>query len=128
MDTSISIEDRKPVWMAISEFYLDTNLEGDDLERIAKVFLRSPFSLDELKAIHKYEVFPVLQINLMSPAGEWDYFDEAWLVNKISTRLTKRNWFTDMFVKMKFSWLSWMTANYWVQLSETYERLKKESH
>ncbi|MFY0654680.1 MAG: hypothetical protein JXQ96_21785, partial [Cyclobacteriaceae bacterium] len=69
---SDEIEKRKPVWLAISEFYLDTELETDDALRIRETFRNSGYSLSELKNIDFYEVKPIVGMNLWSTAGEWE--------------------------------------------------------
>lgn len=71
---------RAPVWLAISEFYLDTELQEDDLERLALVFAQSPYDLDELRAIERFEVAPVLWGNLIDVAGEWEPWDPNTLI------------------------------------------------
>jgi hypothetical protein len=38
------IERRKPVWAALSELWLDAELDEDDLQRIAGVMKRSGYS------------------------------------------------------------------------------------
>ena len=88
--TTIGIERRKPVWSALSEFYLDTELSKKEIIRIAKVFNESKFSLEELKEINYSEVGPVLITNLYSTAGVWNGFDQEWLYEQIIGRLTKK--------------------------------------
>ena len=119
-----SIEHRKPVWVALSEFYLDTELQDSDLRHIAVTFLDSPYTLDEVKAINKYEVFPILQANLLSVAGVWAGFDEEWLVDKITTRLANRTKFKDFGVKVSYRMSKWMQETYWNRLIRIYDDLK----
>jgi hypothetical protein len=85
------IEERKPVWVALSNLYLDTELQEDDYKYIAEVFYNSPYSLDEIDLINKYEVAPVLMPNLLSVAGEWAGFDEDWLVQAIVSEIKDYN-------------------------------------
>ena len=73
---SINLMERKPIWVALSAFYLDTELHRTDFKHIATVIYKSPYNLDEVKTINKYEVFPVLQLNLLSVAGIWTGFNE----------------------------------------------------
>ncbi len=79
MTINKTIENRKPIWNAISEFYLDTELQKADYDRISKILIASNFSVEELKDIDLYEVFPVLKENLLSVAGVWTGFNENWL-------------------------------------------------
>jgi len=74
---------RKPVWVAFSDLFLDTDVTliyGD----IAQVCADSEYSAAELKEILFEEVAPVVSGNLMSIAGEWAAFNEDWLVKQIT--------------------------------------------
>ncbi|HLP11718.1 MAG TPA: hypothetical protein VK177_07255 [Flavobacteriales bacterium] len=79
----MNIENRKPVWVALSKLYLDTELSESDLYSIACDFYESPYDLEEIKEINKIEVFPVLCGNLLNLAGEWTGFDEDALSKAI---------------------------------------------
>jgi hypothetical protein len=65
-----AIERRKPVWAALSEFWLDTELTQDDLQRIADVMRRSGYSVPQLRDIYLFEVAPVVFGNLFTVAGD----------------------------------------------------------
>jgi hypothetical protein len=119
-----SIEHRKPVWVALSEFYLDTELQDSALRHIALTFLNSPYTLEEVRSINKYEVFPILQANLLSPAGVWAGFDEDWLVDKITTRLKDRTKLKDFGVNVSYQMSKWMQRTYWNKLIRIYNDLK----
>ncbi len=85
------IERRKPVWAALSELWLDTELEDDDLRRIAGAMRRSGYSVGELREIYLFEVAPVVYANLLSVAGEWAGFDEGWLFAEATRRARRRS-------------------------------------
>ncbi|MUH35738.1 hypothetical protein D9O36_07795 [Zobellia amurskyensis] len=91
----MELEQRFPVWNSISELYLDTELQGHNYDTITRTFLNSGFSLEELKAIDRHEVFPVLKANLLNIFGEWRGFDEKWLNEECTKRYLKRDnrWF-----------------------------------
>lgn len=88
------LENRRPVWVVLSELFLDTTLDGHDIERIAETLARSPYTLDELDRILLWEVYPACRANLVSIAGEWSGFDPDWLESKICRPLsgTSRAW------------------------------------
>jgi len=86
----VEIERRKPVWAALSELWLDTELEDDDLQRIAGVMKRSEYSINELRDIYLFEVAPVVFPNLLTVAGEWAGFDEEWLFAETTKRARRR--------------------------------------
>jgi len=47
------IERRKPVWLVLSELWLDTELTEDDLQRIAGVMQSSGYSVPQLREIYR---------------------------------------------------------------------------
>ena len=73
------MDDREKVWVAISEFYLDTELEDSDYSRIVSKLRETDYKFEDIRKIDLYEIFPVLQFNLLGIAGEWAGFDEVWL-------------------------------------------------
>ena len=79
MLTDTDIERRKPVWTALSEFWLDTELDDNDLSRIAKIAAASGYAVEELEEIYRYEVAPVVWANCRCTAGVWTAFDDDWL-------------------------------------------------
>lgn len=89
--TTEELEARRPVWIALSELFLDTDVRLAYVS-IAETLAASAYSLAELRRILDDEVTPVLQGNLCQVAGEWCGFDEEWLVEQISARFGKRRW------------------------------------
>ncbi|WP_292010546.1 hypothetical protein, partial [Chryseobacterium sp.] len=123
---SINIEERKPIWIALSDFYLDTELQDSDFNYIANVFLNSSFTLEEIKHINKYEVFPVLQDNLLDAVGQWARFEEQWLIHTISIKLAKRNQLDNLLIDFNYTKYKWMCADYWVAVENIYNKIKNE--
>ncbi len=124
MPESFNIEDRKPIWIALSEFYLDTELQDSDFRHIALTIIESPYTLDEVKKINKYEVFPILHVNLLSVAGVWAGFDEAWLIEKITTRLKTKTKLSNIGVEATYQMFKWMSKRYWESLEKMYHDIK----
>lgn len=83
------IRPRLPVWDAIADLFLDTEIDDRDRERIAHALARSPFSADALDDIYRYEVAPVVHGNLKIVAGEWAGFGEEWLGERIPAYLAR---------------------------------------
>ena len=83
------IEQRKPVWFALSALWLDTELTDTDINHIAKVMVDSGYSLTELRVICDSEIAPVVYKNLNVPVGVWSGFDEAWLEQQIIIEMNK---------------------------------------
>lgn len=82
---------RIPVWIALSELYLDTDVSVFH-DAIAETLAASPYSPAELRDILMDDVHPALHANLMSVAGEWAGFDEAWLIERIETVGRQPRW------------------------------------
>ncbi len=82
---------RIPVWIALSELYLDTDVSVFH-DAIADTLAASPYSADDLRDILMDDVHPALHANLMSVAGEWAGFDEAWLIERIEAVGRQPRW------------------------------------
>lgn len=118
---------REPIWVALSDFYLDTELQEADFKSIATTILESPYSLKEVKQINKHEVFPVLYPNLLSIAGEWAGFDEQWLITEISRTLDNKNKLKQVITNGSYFMLKWMLRDYWEQLETVYTQMKQDT-
>lgn len=91
MNGTAPAPERRRVWEAMSELYLDTDIDAEVLARVAEAVARSPYSLAELERILRHEVHPVLVSNLYSVAGVWSGFDRDWLAGSIDAYL-RRPW------------------------------------
>ena len=108
---SAVIDDRLPVWEALSDFFLDTELDEKDHQRISEVLASSPYSIQDIEDILRFEVYPVLIWNLRSMAGEWAGFDRDWLQEQIQPRLNRRP-------KIRMPMLQWgMVRDHWIRVS-----------
>lgn len=81
---------REALWLALSELWLDTELQPFQHSHIAKVMRASGLPLDELEAILLYEVAPVVWQNTHSVAGVWTGFDPDWLTDACRRNQQKR--------------------------------------
>jgi hypothetical protein len=77
---------RRPVWEALSDLFLDTEVSLARNWRVG-ILAASPYSLEELERILIDEVHPICKYNLLSVAGVWAGFDQAWLEARILRRL-----------------------------------------
>ena len=100
------LDARVPVWLALSDLYLDTELDERDHARIAEVLARSGYSVHQLEEILYREVHPALISNLLSMCGEWGGFDREWLTNRILARDRER-WGVALIVA------KWLTRSDW---------------
>ena len=116
---SKQLETRKKIWIVLSEFYLDTELMSDDFDRISNTFLQSGLEISDIKEIDLMEVFPLLQSNLLSPAGAWSGFDEDWLLAECTKRYNRRkNIFHRLNCKFWNIFFYWMRRDYWNQIEK----------
>ena len=84
MDTTQKyLQERLPVWRALSNLFLDTELDQSDYRDIATQIENSGFSKSETEEILWSEVFPALADNLRIVAGEWSGFSDEWLRDRI---------------------------------------------
>lgn len=113
---ALDIDRRRPVWLALSELYLDTQLQASDHQRIADVIVASGYTLDEVEAMLRHEVGPVLGANGRSIAGVWDGFDEHWLTEAILRR--RQSW--RRFLPAFSPW--WMVRESWHAIRQEAER------
>ena len=107
--TEAQIAERLPVWEALSEFFLDNELQPSDYERIAGVLAATNYTEDQLKDILIGEVYPVCRSNLLSVAGVWAGFDSGWLKENIGPRFGKRPKLRVWFMPVH----RWMYAKHW---------------
>jgi len=119
MDFALStLNKRKPLWLALSDLFLDTELQECDLQYIANAMKESSYSLEEIEDILMSEVFTVCVVNLQSPVGEWNCIDEKWLYNAI-VNTNPPNWFRRWRNKRCF----WMIKDDWNTVIDLYKAL-----
>jgi hypothetical protein len=119
MPTELQIQERMPVWDALSEFFLDTELHPDDQERIAKVLAASRYSEQDLDEILNYEVYPACKWNLLCVAGAWAGFHSDWIKESMAPRYNRRP-----LLKLGFRW-QWMFVHHWNKVRERIGELRK---
>lgn len=115
-----NLDERKPVWEALSDLYLDTELQEHDFIYIVSQFIGSPYTINEIKEIDQYEVFPVLYSNVLIPAGEWAGFQREILFKNITSWMESRT-FLDVFaIQCVYPIYQWMNEDYWKKIEEIY--------
>ena len=116
--TKEELIERQNVWRAISVFYLDTELDDKDYNNTAKILIESNIEIEELKLIDLYEIFPTLQLNLLSPAGEWAGFNSTWLNERCLKNYERRNSSRSfrIFIKLINKFNYWMRKRHWVAI------------
>ena len=115
------IDDRRSVWLALSELYLDTELDGSRLDAIAAALATTSYSLMELDHIRTREVRPILWHSGSTPAGPWEAYDPEWLIAAIERRLARPRW-----LRWSFVWND-VGGEPWADVAERIERLRAMS-
>lgn len=82
---------RRPLWIALSDLCLDTEITDSTIRYIARTIYEQGFTLEDAEQIAFREVFPPLYANMVSVAGVWSGFDEAWL-EKCIVKWRKSSW------------------------------------
>ncbi|MDP9783772.1 DUF7079 family protein [Pseudomonas fluorescens] len=77
---------RLKIWQALSSLFLDTEIDELTYDYIARVVVETDYSPKEIHSILWNEVFPVLEANLRSVAGEWAGWTDEWLLEHITVR------------------------------------------
>ena len=104
---------RRPVWIALSELFLDTEVRPRIVEA-AYACLQSGYSKEVLEHIWKHEISPVLAPNLLSIAGEWALFDPDLLEKNILGR--KKGFLDGVAARINAScWSEVLRLMYWLQ-------------
>ena len=109
---------RRPVWIALSELWLDTELDEADLHRIADVLRASAYSLIELRQIYLHEVAPVMYPNTLSVAGEWAGVDPDWLVAEATKRAGDHSKAQDSRWSLRQHVMTYATEEHWKRLEQ----------
>jgi len=127
LNNNKEIEKRKPVWNAIADFYLDTELRTSDYERIATEFIKSGKTIQQIKEIDFYEVSPVLKGNLMSVAGEWGGFNKNWLNENCEKKYLKRKKiFFRLKIKLSHVFWFWMGKGHWKEIEHLMKNAQQQ--
>ena len=108
---------RRPVWLALSELYLDQDLTAADLDYVARALRQTGLGWPEIARINAEEVAPVLLANLRSPAGQWAGFDADWLVARITAR-RRRRFRLPGARQLWGRYVRWMLRDCWPQLAQ----------
>ncbi|KFF11052.1 hypothetical protein IW15_17995 [Chryseobacterium soli] len=107
---STELENRKPIWIALSKFYLDNELTCKDFDHMAIIFQKSGLHIKDIKQIDLMKVFPLLQPNLLNISGAWTDFDEDWLLSECIKHYQKRE---NRFYRLNYKF--WNALFYWIR-------------
>ncbi|PZO06700.1 MAG: hypothetical protein DCF28_00985 [Alphaproteobacteria bacterium] len=81
--TEADVARREPLWLALSDLFLDTEIQPETFDWIARTAMDVGFSSAETRTILETEVLPALGFNLLSIAGEWAGFDPTFVRERV---------------------------------------------
>jgi hypothetical protein len=81
------IQQRIPIWCALAELFLDTELQPADFARIAAVIVQARLSVEQAEKILNEEVAPAFTPNMLGAAGEWAGWSEDFVRERIMAHL-----------------------------------------
>jgi hypothetical protein len=86
MENSVGKAERELIWVVMSEFFVDNEIDYD--REVARI---SRFPTNVLKDIFFREVAPVCGPNMLTPVpAVWAGFDSDWIVSQINSLLSAR--------------------------------------
>lgn len=117
--TDEEVAERWPLWQALADFWLDTDLQDFELDHVARTIAESRFPMSEIRRIHDHEVAPAVWTNLLSVAGEWAGFDSAWLRERCRRQAERRGsaW-RSVVIRLQRPIFRSFTARYWKAIEE----------
>ncbi|SDI31811.1 hypothetical protein SAMN05216603_1412 [Pseudomonas benzenivorans] len=111
MGDFLAREDRVKIWSALSDIFVDNEV---DYKSIAKVL--KPYKKSSVEKIFFTEVAPVCYSNMRTPVPPiWTAFDTAWLESEIDKMLKARevSAMRRLKNKMFIAYLRWSLASEW---------------
>jgi hypothetical protein len=84
------VDRRRPVWEALSDLFLDTELNEGYYRHVACRIVDSGYTPAEIDEILWKEVFPIIECNLRHPCGEWAGFPGERLQSAILNPAVER--------------------------------------
>lgn len=126
--TQEEIDQRIPLWEAISRLYVDTKIGEDEYNCIADEILKYGCSFEEAENIFKFEVAPVCWGNFLS-WSVWSGFDTEWLTKEIVKNIGKqeRSFLYRTYIRSPFAqiWMTKVVWKDWAKVKAIYQKKNK---
>ncbi|CAN5117267.1 hypothetical protein BH10PSE3_BH10PSE3_33860 [soil metagenome] len=91
MFTELEIARRMPLWCALAELFLDTEMQTGNYEAVAQAARDSGFTAVEVRDILENEMWPAFSFNLLDIAGEWAGFSDDYVRTRMEETLAGTN-------------------------------------
>jgi len=85
--SAAEIAARTPVWCALSELFLDTELDEGAIAAVAGAIRKANMTAPTAERVLREEVAPAFYSNLLSVAGEWAGWREDFVRARIAAHL-----------------------------------------
>lgn len=122
MYSAEEIERRAPVWRALSDLFLDTELDESDFSMIAEKIRAAGFTADQAEEVLRRDVAPVFWGNLVQVAGEWTPWSEAQVREMVCDRHRSRSRFFAWFHNWKSRRQMAVVRSEWRRVRDCLER------
>ena len=126
MIEKLDIAERSKIWIALSDLYLDTELQEYTYRHIAKIIAESSYTLSQVRQIDKTEVFPVLYPNMLSSLGVWDGFHTTWLIETIQKKIAQENFLNRITRNLTYRLFKKTFAADWEKIRDALPRKSNE--
>ncbi len=125
MDAKISEDEmrrRLPVWIALSDLYLDNETQPYEYKHMARVCCASGYAREELRSILFDEVGPVFGHNLLQTAGQWG----GWPADVVEGAMRRQVERPKTFPWLRRGFLTRYTADQWAVLASWLDKPREE--
>jgi len=116
-------DQRREVWVALSDLFLDTQLADSRLREVAEVLVRSEYSWKELDHIFRFEVAPIVGPPPYPGVGEWRGFDPEWVCENARKRLGSPGLFARLSAMLHLR--TWMAESDWRRVKRSFEMMRE---
>lgn len=118
-----------PVWDAMADQFLDTE-RRHRIPHTALACLDAGLTPLEAREVWRRDIAPSVGMNLLSVAGEWQFWEEAWLIAQIA-KARRANWLVKMTSHRGFARLSksmWLPIEHSMRFLDHLDQAERETH
>jgi hypothetical protein len=109
-----------PLWCALADLFLDTDMPEHWVPTIANVIVRDGWSIEEAERVLRWEVRPAFYFNLLDIAGEWAGWRDEDVRRLVLAARNPKGAKRLLLGENRF-----MPADYWPQIIDEVGRLRQ---